>query len=207
MTRWRARPMIGASALSAGLCLVGCGTEPAVDGDARALDEAQVIARAQPIAAEFQATLQAQLKAALEAGGPQQAVAVCHEAAPAIAAMQSEQSGALVRRIADRNRNPDNAVPAELRAAYDTLAREPVIDAKPASTLAQIGEGSGARVHYLSAIPMREQPCSTCHGRAIAPELKTQINALYPADAATGFAPGDLRGALVITWPLSAFKG
>jgi hypothetical protein len=170
-----------------------------------AIDEAALAARSQPIAAEFQAALQSQLKAALAAGGPEQAVAVCQQVAPAIAAAQSERSGAEVRRIALRNRNPDGAVPDFLRAGYDQLAGQPLTDGAPSSAIVRSGEGEAAKIHYMSAIPMREQPCSTCHGTNIDPELKAKIDALYPGDAAVGFEPGDLRGALVISWPASAF--
>lgn len=188
--------------LLAAACLSACAEQPAPQPS---VDDTDVAARSQPIAAEFQAALQSQLSDALAAGGPQQAVAVCQQAAPAIAAAQSEQSGAEVRRVALKNRNPQGVVPEFLRAGYDQLAQQPVTDGAPSSVIVRSGEGEVAMIHYLSAIPMREQPCSTCHGTAIEPELKASIDALYPGDAAVGFEPGDLRGALVISWPTSAF--
>jgi catalase-peroxidase len=33
------------------------------------------------------------------------------------------------------------------------------------------------------------------------PEVRAAVSRLYPADEATGFAVGDLRGAFVVEWP------
>ena len=41
--------------------------------------------------------------------------------------------------------------------------------------------------------------CVTCHGETIAPSIAAKIDELYPADKATGFREGDLRGAFVVT--------
>ena len=59
-----------------------------------------VSAKSAVLADRFQADLQGQLQAAMKAGGPVSAIGVCQQAAPAIAANLSEESGAEVRRIA-----------------------------------------------------------------------------------------------------------
>lgn len=43
-----------------------------------------------------------------------------------------------------------------------------------------------------------EAPCLACHGPAdgLAPEIRAKLTAAYPQDPATGYALGDLRGAL-----------
>lgn len=183
------------------LALAACAGEP----QAPPLDEAAVLAASLPVAQGFQAELQAQLKAAIAAGGPKDGVSVCQQAAPAIAAAQSEASGAQVSRIAAKHRNPAGGVPEELAAAYAALEAAPLKDGKPNRQIVQTGEGAGARVHVLSAIPMQEQPCSVCHGTAIDPALKAHIDSLYPGDLPTGFTPGDLRGALLISWDAAKF--
>jgi hypothetical protein len=191
--------VITAFCLASAACALNAGDENAMPADAT------VIARSLPIAQEFQAQLKEQLVAALGAGGPETAVRVCKEVAPAIAADQSEASGAQVSRIAERHRNPAGAVRAELRTAYDELAAMPSVDGKPASRVVHTGEGDDARVVYLSAIPMAEQPCSVCHGANIDPALKDVIDGAYPGDTAIGFEPGELRGAMVVSWPREAF--
>ena len=164
-------------------------------------DEEMVTALSAPVAQAFTAALQAELAAALAEGGPVQAVGVCHEAAPRIAAEQSAASGAEVRRVSDRNRNPDGRVGDDLAPYYAELAAQPLVDGQPATRIWASGSGDDERVHYLSAIPMREQPCGTCHGSDIDPELQARIAELYPDDLPTGFVAGELRGALLVSWP------
>ena len=84
----------------------------------------------------------------------------------------------------------------------DALAAQPVTDGAPAR---RIFRGEDGRVHFMSAIPMAEQPCAMCHGSDIDPDLKAHIDSLYPDDAATGFEPGTLRGALLISWDAGSF--
>lgn len=195
-------------AAATGLAMLGgCAGEPDAP-PAPVLDEAAVIAASAPVAESFQTELKAQLQAAIAAGGPKDGVSVCQQAAPAIALAQSEASGAsgaLVSRIAERHRNPAGGVPEDLRAAYATLAAAPLVEGKPNRVIVQTGSGEGAKVHFLSAIPMQEQPCSVCHGTAIDPALKAHIDSLYPGDLATGFKPGELRGALLVSWDAGKF--
>jgi hypothetical protein len=42
--------------------------------------------------------------------------------------------------------------------------------------------------------------CLVCHGDAAAqpPELRARLHELYPADAATGYRAGELRGAFTL---------
>jgi hypothetical protein len=190
--------------VAASVVVAACASEPPPPAP---LDEAAVIAASLPIAQGFQAELQAQLQAAIAAGGPEGGVSVCQQAAPAIAQAQSEASGAEVTRIAAKHRNPAGGVPEELAQAYADLAAAPLVDGKPNRQIIRMGEGAGAKVHFLSAIPMQEQPCSVCHGTNIDTGLKAHIDSLYPGDLATGFAPGDLRGALLISWDASRFGG
>ena len=200
----------GLVAIGLATALGACGEATTDAPQAPAIDEAAVLARTNPLAQSFAGALQGQLKEALAAGGPMLAVGVCKEAAPQIAAEQSSASGAVVRRVSDRNRNPDGGLSEDLRPHYAMLAETPVVDGKPATQIwrsAAAGEGGEARINVLRAIPMQEQPCSVCHGTEIDPDLKAHIDTLYPGDAATGFEPGDLRGALLVSWPASEFEG
>lgn len=196
----RTKILIAAASLP---LLASCG-----DGASEAgpVDEAAVTARSAPVAQEFQQKLKAQLVAALTNGGPETAVSVCSQVAPAIAAAASEESGGEVSRIARKHRNPDAGVPEAMESQYDALAAQPLSDGKPAVQIWRSGEGDNARIHYLSAITMQDQPCSVCHGTAVDPALKQHIDSLYPGDLATGFKPGDLRGAMLISWSADMFR-
>lgn len=183
-------------AAGAMLAVAGCAApapEPVVD----------VAAKSAALADRFQANLQGQLQAAMKTGGPVGAIGVCQQAAPAIAASLSEESGAEVRRIALKERNPGAAPNGEMRNRLEQLASAPLTaDGTPAVMLWTSGSGDNARVHYLRAIPMKEQPCAACHGMSIAPEVKEKLAELYPADMATVFKPGDMRGAIAVSWPI-----
>lgn len=179
--------------MAAGLELMAasCASEQAQSPDPAFVQEATQLADT------YQANLQAELSAAMKQVGPVGAIGVCQSAAPAIAADLSSKGDLAVSRIARRNRNPDNAVPAELDALYQQLEREPLLDGKPQVVSATIGE----REVFMRALPMKDQPCSQCHGTSIAPKVMAAIAATYPDDRATGFAAGDLRGAMLVTRP------
>ncbi|MBU3992444.1 MAG: DUF3365 domain-containing protein [Alphaproteobacteria bacterium] len=167
-----------------------------------------VSAKSAALADRFQADLQGQLQTAMKAGGPVGAIGVCQQAAPAIAANLSEESGAEVRRIALKERNPAASPEGELRGRLEQLAAAPLTaDGKPAVMQWTSGSGADARAHFMRAIPMKEQPCAACHGTAIAPEVQARLAELYPADKATGFKPGDLRGAILVSWPVGHAQG
>ena len=150
------------------------------------------------LADAYQTSLQAELSSALKQVGPAGAIGVCQSVAPAIAADLSAKGELAVSRIARRNRNPGNAVPAELEALYQQLEREPVRGGAPHVVTAIVGN----REVFMRALPMKDQPCAQCHGTNIAPAVKAAIAAGYPDDRATGFAAGDLRGAMLVTRPL-----
>lgn len=174
-----------------------------VAGPARAAPEAvdpAVVAQSAALADQFQQRLQQALGAAIREKGLAGAVDVCSTVAPAIAAEQSAASGARISRIAMRNRNPSAAVPRDVRPHYAELAASPLEAGKPATRVWRSGSGRSARINYLRAIPMMGQPCLSCHGSDIDPAVAASIARRYPRDKATGFRPGELRGAMLIRW-------
>ena len=175
-----------------GLMAASCASEQAQSPESAFVQEATQLADT------YQANLQVELSAAMKQVGPVGAIGVCQSAAPAIAADLSSKGDLAVSRIARRNRNPDNAVPADLDALYQQLEREPLRAGKPHVVTATIGN----REVFMRALPMKDQPCSQCHGASIAPEVKAAIATSYPNDRATGFTAGDLRGAMLVTRPV-----
>ncbi len=159
--------------------------------------EQAFIDQANALADDHQASLQKALMEAMGQVGPVGAIGVCQSTAPAIAAQLSEISGLQVSRIASRNRNPGNAVPAELAELYRELEAQPMSNGKPRFLAARVAD----RDVFLRAIPMQDQPCAACHGTAIAPEVTNAIAAAYPQDKATGYAAGELRGAFLVSRP------
>ena len=138
--------------------------------------------------------LKRQLVAALtEAikGGAPAAIEVCSGVAPGIA--QSVGGGGVtVGRATRKPRNPGNVATgwrADALARFESMvaAGRPLDGAMWASRLP---DGTTAYAEPL----VIQQLCVACHGTQLAPEVKSVLAARYPADQATGYAVGDLRG-------------
>lgn len=154
----------------------------------RADDDDAALARA----ASFQQALKAELMAAMAAGGPVNAVKVCSERAPAIAA-EASKDGYRVRRIGTRVRNLANT-PGE--ADQQPLAE---LAAQPDARFVR-GDGDDV-VLARRYVPLRiEAACLNCHGKpdGMQSELQQALATRYPDDKATGYALGELRGAIVV---------
>jgi hypothetical protein len=179
------------------LLLSACGSAPSLSP----AEEAAVAARSAAIADRFQEELQAALKAAMAEAGPAGAIAVCADFAPALAAHLSEETGASVRRTALRVRNPASKADAFERETMAAWERgHQTADGRPVTRLAAMAGPDGApTVRWMRAIPTAPL-CTTCHGAAVAPDVAAAIALRYPEDRATGFRPGDLRGAFSIAW-------
>jgi len=178
--------------------LTAAATLPAAD---TATPEADVLAgQAKASVAAFAGALKSELMAAMKAGGPVQAIDVCHSTAPAIAREISDQQGLQVSRVSERNRNPGNAPTGWQTAVLDDFRGRLEAGGDPdALTWQDIANTAGGReFRFMKAITT--QPiCLTCHGEAVAPEVTEKLSELYPDDRATGFREGDLRGAFVVT--------
>ena len=145
--------------------------------------------------AELLAPFKTELKTALVQGmesGPVQAISICRDEAPRIAAKLSVD-GVQMGRSSHRLRNAANAPQgwlAPIVAAYADGSHE------LAPRRVDIG---GGRTGYVE--PITVQPlCLTCHGTELQPELAARIAELYPDDAATGFAAGDFRGVFWVEY-------
>ncbi|BBF94024.1 Tll0287-like domain-containing protein [Blastochloris tepida] len=140
------------------------------------------------------------LKGAMEGIGPVGAVGFCHDEAPGIAADLSQRSGWTVRRTSLKPRNPAAAPDAYERKVMEAFNAK-IAAGAPAASLkqAEIVEQDGKRVfRYMQAIPTAEL-CLACHGSELKPEVAAKIKELYPDDQATGFKPGDMRGAFTLS--------
>lgn len=136
-------------------------------------------------------SLGGQLKAALQSGGPVQAILVCQQAAlPLTSAAGASFEGVAIRRTTLKPRNPANAPDAIDRRVLEMMARsegapEPVI------------EWGDDTARFYRPLMVREV-CLKCHGDAatFSPELTKTLSERYPNDLATGYALGDFRGVI-----------
>lgn len=192
------KKILASAALAA---LLGLSVSPATGQDDAARTE-----EARKLAGQMIQTLGARLQAEMKAGGPAAAIGVCTTAAPAIAGELSRQNGVRLTRVSLKVRNPLLGSPdaweqGALRAFESLLAKgEPADKLEFAETVVEPG---GRYFRYVKALPV--QPvCLNCHGDAagFAPEIKERLAKEYPADRATGYAPGQIRGAVSIKRPL-----
>ena len=129
------------------------------------------------------------LKGALVAGleeGPVSAISACRVEAPKLAEKASSVT-TRVGRTSRKLRNPANAPKPWMKPFLELYEQDPE-SREPAVVLID-----DRTVGYVE--PIFVQPlCVTCHGATLAPDLASKIEELYPDDAATGYAAGDLRG-------------
>ena len=184
-----------------GVLLASGGQAPSYDPDAAPAELRPAIAKADRAFSELRQALLARLSAALSDGGPLSAVSVCHDAAPEVAARVRTEQGMALGRTSHRLRNPENRSPAWAAAHVAAAGERPGADARP--LVVDLGDRVGV-LRPIHAMPM----CTSCHGPAeqISPDLKETLAALYPADRATGFREGDLRGWMWAEVTKTAFE-
>jgi hypothetical protein len=179
---------------------LGCATLAA---PVQAADDemAALVEEAKGLMMSFGDKLKAELMAGVQAGGPVNAIGVCKDVAPEIAAASSESSGWSVGRSSHRLRNPNNA-PDEFTAAAiaDFVAREAAGEKADTLSAAAIVEEDGKRVfHIVKAIPTGDL-CVNCHGGDnVTPEVVAALAQAYPDDQARGFSVGQMRGVFTLS--------
>lgn len=171
-------------------------TPPAPDSP-----EGLALAKAGAAGKAFGGALKARIKASMEAGGPPQAITVCSEDAPRIAAELAAEQGVKIGRSSLRLRNPGNIGPDWVQT---WLAEQGERSALGVQTMKTIAEVDGQRVARIAVPLPTEALCVTCHGPAegLAPEVTATLAERYPDDKAVGYAEDDLRGVLWVEAPV-----
>ena len=154
------------------------------------------------VATAFVTQLIGENKKAVMEGGPESAIKVCKEIAPKMAGDVSRKQGWKLTRVSLKVRNP-------LLGSADAWEQKVLMDfekriakgEKPESMefVEIVKEPAGNSFRYMKAIAL--QPgCVTCHGAAeqIPDAVKARLADEYPNDKATGYAPGQIRGAISI---------
>jgi len=174
---------------------------PDTSGSATALQQSRAATR------DLLLSLRRTLESQLAAGGPVHAVSVCADTAQVLSAFIAKKNGLQIRRVSDRWRNPLDEPDAFERSVLKRFA-----DALRETTLTDTTEYSevaidkGGRVfRYMKPIRIQGM-CATCHGEPahMDPAVREIIRSRYPDDRATGYALGNLRGAVSARVPLPA---
>ena len=127
--------------------------------------------------------LKGALMAAMEAGGTVAAIPMCQAQAPSLTKGTAD---VVVGRTSDKLRNPANAGPRWATDLVDTLRASPTIEYLTTT----LPDG---HVGYVERIDTGAL-CLKCHGAKLTPETAAALAASYPADTATGFTLGEMRG-------------
>jgi hypothetical protein len=188
------------------LAIAGASMVTLAISDAKEADVQARVAGAKNVTADFLKQLGDAMMREMKAGGPVQAMKVCRDVAPQIADDVSLKNGWKVTRVGTRTRNTMLGLPDaweqgvlkdfEKRAAqgekFDSMSYYEVVD-----------EPAGKSLRFMKAIGVAPQ-CLVCHGSAeqIPETVRAELQTLYPHDRATGYKPGDLRGAVSIKQPL-----
>lgn len=183
--------VIGALALG----LITTNGAVAMDADMNALKD-----EAKSVVMSFGGPLKKALGGAMQEGGPVNAIAVCNEKAPGIAAAAAKKSGWSVGRTSLKLRNPGNEPDAWELGVLKMFEERKAKGEKPATIAhGEVVETNGKKqFRFMKAIGT-EAVCVNCHGDTLKPEVAAKLDGLYPDDQARGFSVGDIRGAFTLS--------
>ncbi|MCB0841256.1 MAG: DUF3365 domain-containing protein [Bacteroidetes bacterium] len=133
---------------------------------------------------------------AINTKGTEGALAFCNEKAIPLTDSMQNQLSISIKRVSDKNRNPDNAANLD-ELEYIMKSKHLLEDGeeiKPA-----IQEKGEKIVGYYPI--MTTQMCLQCHGlpeKDIQAGTLSKLSSLYPEDKATGYGENELRGIWVV---------
>ncbi len=159
---------------------------------------------ARAVAMPFLKKLGAANQKAINEGGHESAIGVCKDIAPALSGEASRQTGWKLTRVSLKVRNPllgttDAWEQKKLLEFAERLAKGEKPETMEAAEIVQ--EPAGKSFRYMKAIAL--QPgCVACHGSDLPADVQARLKIDYPHDMATGYSPGQLRGAVSIKRPL-----
>lgn len=168
-------------------------------------DDAATIAETRKTALDIPPKLLAMVQEEIGKGSYEGAIRACADKAPKMAAAVSQQTGWAIRRVSLKNRNPKAVPDAWEKTVLEDFDRrqaagENVAMLEKAEILV---DGDKRTMRYMKALPAQKL-CLNCHGAAdtMEPAVRARLSELYPNDLATGYAEGQIRGALTVKRPL-----
>jgi hypothetical protein len=195
-TRLHRALLLGAATLTA--CGRGGERAPADTAAQAPIDTVQ-LARARRAADALGGDLVKLLTTELERGGPEAAIAVCADSAQ-VRTRRHSVDGVTVRRVGTRVRNPANAPDSVEQAVLAAFATALSANRQmPDTAFVQVAVDGSRELRYMRAVRVQEM-CLACHGPpdAFARGVRRVLRERYPEDQATGYAVGELRGAVSV---------
>ena len=143
------------------------------------------------IAEETKKNLVTNLTQKISEKGAENALEFCNVNAIPLTKQLEDQHNVMIKRVSDKNRNPDNAANETERKYIDFF--------KEQLALKQKLEAKFDNGVFYAPITTNSM-CLQCHGseKDIKPETLAKIKSLYPNDKAIGYQENELRGLMVI---------
>lgn len=168
---------------------------------------ARVVAVGDSAAMSLVRTLGARLGEHMAQGGPAGAIAFCSAEAQTLTDSVSAALGEgwAVKRTTTKTRNPRNAPDSLEAEALRHFHDETAGGAEPPEHFVQATPDGDYRYYR----PLRIAGlCLQCHGprETLDPGVRQVLDTRYPADQATGYSEGDLRGLVRVTVPREAVR-
>ncbi len=135
------------------------------------------------------------LMESIQKKGTLEALSFCNIQAIPLTDSMSTKFNASIKRVSDKNRNPNNKANTE-ELQYIAQFKKELADKKEIKPVV-IEKGNKVQFYY----PIETNTmCLQCHGKQIKPEVSQQIMKLYPKDLAIGYNESEVRGIWSITF-------
>ncbi len=156
--------------------------------------------KARQAVAQLGAQIRGLLMQELKTGGFPGAVSACATSAQKATRDFAQAQAIDIRRVSLKHRNEANRPDAYESAKLKQWARAATLPEEAAEVRTENGRPV---LRYLKPISIASM-CLNCHGpkNRMNPEVRGQIEKYYPADRATGYREGELRGAFTVRIPL-----
>ena len=137
------------------------------------------------------------LMGTIQKKGTLEALSFCNIQAMPLTDSMSVKYNATIKRVSDKNRNPNNKANAEELVYIAQFKKE--IAANKESKPVVVDKGDKVQFYY--PIPTNTM-CLQCHGKPenIKPEVRAKTLKLYPQDLAVGYGENEVRGIWSITF-------
>ncbi len=172
--------------------LAGCAKESKVTGKLPSETMPQTVSldSVKSVANQTKMLLVSNLTKKISDSGTVAAMEFCSTEAIPLTKSAEEKFGLEIKRVSERNRNPDNTASAEEMQIIEQYKKQ----------LLENKELEG-KVHgdYFYSPLVTNRMCLQCHGdvrKDLKPEVAHKLTKLYPDDKATGYKENELRGLL-----------
>uniref|UniRef100_UPI0040491045 c-type heme family protein n=1 Tax=Flavobacterium sp. TaxID=239 RepID=UPI0040491045 len=137
------------------------------------------------------------LMGTIQKKGTLEAMAFCNIQAMPLTDSMSVHYNAAIKRVSDKNRNPNNKANAEELIYIEQFKKDLAAKKEPKPVIVDKGE----KVQFYYPIPTNTM-CLQCHGKPenIKSDVQAKIKALYPKDLAVGYGENEVRGIWSITF-------